>query len=316
VSIVILTNAASRYNRTHSRAQTALEAGIPGARHIRTRCPAEIDAAVDAVLACSPRLLAINGGDGTVQHTLTALLRRVGVAELPPLALLPGGTTNMTARAINGRALSFQDALRRLAAAANEVVTAGNVAVEVALPSGEHHWGFFWGMGAILRGIEYCQQHVYRTGIGGEQAPAIALVRTAWGITRRQPPFSGGVTVDLAGGPITGEFDASIFLVTALDQLFLGIRPFWGGGAGALRGLMVEEPADRLLRNMPALLRGRPNRHMTPAHGYSAFRLDRLEVRSAARFTLDGEFHDIADGTLELSATPPIAFVRLGEVCA
>jgi hypothetical protein len=168
-------------------------------------------------------------------------------------------------------------------------------------------------MGAILRGIEYCQNTVYGAGIGGEQASGVALVRTVVGIARRQAPFSGGVTVQLEGANPSGRFDASILLATTLDQLFLGIRPFWGSGAGEVRGLLVEEPAHRLLRNLPALLRGRPNRHMTAATGYHSFRTDTLGVAAAGRFMLDGELYDFEDGPLVLEPSAPLRFLRLGS---
>ena len=145
------------------------------------------------------------------------------------------------------------------------------------------------------------------------EASGVALVRTVVGIARRQAPFSGGVTVQLEGANPSGRFDASILLATTLDQLFLGIRPFWGSGAGEVRGLLVEEPARRLLRNLPALLRGRPNRHMTAATGYHSFRTDTLGVAAAGRFMLDGELYDFEDGPLVLEPSAPLRFLRLGS---
>ncbi len=229
VSIAILTNTANRYNRKHPAVGSAILAAVPGAAHVPTRGTAEIAPALDRMLAEGCRLLVLNGGDGTVQKVVTELLARADPDRCPILAILPGGTTNMTARSINGRALSFSEALDAL----GRQVAAGHPPVRrralvARQPSGVRLAGFFWGMGAILRGIEYCQDSVYGTGIGGEQASGVALVRTVVGIARRQPPFSGGVTVDLSGAHPTGRFDASILLATTLEQLFLGIRPFWG----------------------------------------------------------------------------------------
>jgi len=315
VSIAILTNTANRYNRAHPEVGADLLAALPGSFHMATRGTTEIGPALDRAIAAGVRLLVLNGGDGTVQKVLTELLARAGVRVLPTLALLPGGTTNMSARSINGAALSFRQALSALARLApGSHAPIERQALVAEQPSGARLVGFFWGMGAILRGIEYCQNTVYGTGIGGEQASAVALVRTVAGIARRHPAFSGGVTVQLDGVVPAGRFDASILLATTLDQLFLGIRPFWGGGAGALRGLLVEEPAHRLLRNLPALLRGRPNRHMTPAIGYHSFTSDALAVQAHGRFTLDGEMYDFEDGPLRLRPSAPLRFLRLGDV--
>jgi len=314
VSIAILTNTANRYNRAHPDVEADILAALPGARHIATRGTADIAPALDRLIADQCRLLVLNGGDGTVQKVLTELLERAPADAWPTLAILPGGTTNMTARSINGRALSFRRALDALA----RQVASGQAPIErpalvAEQPSGTRLAGFFWGMGAILRGIEYCQNTVYGTGIGGEQASGVALVRTVFGIARRQPPFSGGAPVALTGSVPAGRFDASILLATTLEQLFLGIRPFWGTGAGAVRALLVEEPARRLVRNLPALLRGRPNRHMTPATGYHSFHTDALGVEADGRFTLDGELYDFEDGPLQLRPSAPLRFLRLGD---
>ena len=49
----------------------------------------------------SADLVAFFSGDGTVQITLSQVLRQVPAAALPPIAMLPFGTTNMNARDIN-----------------------------------------------------------------------------------------------------------------------------------------------------------------------------------------------------------------------
>jgi len=315
VSTVILTNTVNRYNRRHPDVGHAILAAVPGARYLATHGSEEVVPALERLLADDCHLLVLNGGDGTVQKVVTELLPRTTPANRPTLAILPGGTTNMTARSINGGALSFRQALRALAQrAGSSTAIIERPAVEAEQPSGTRLAGFFWGMGAILRGIEYCQSTVYGTGIGGEQASGVALARTVIGIARRQPPFSGGVTVTLAGTEPSGRFAASILLATTLEQLFLGIRPFWGDAPGALRGLLIEEPAQRLVRNLPALLRGRPNRHMTAATGYHPLASDRLQVSSAGRFTLDGELFDFEPGPLTLRPTAPLRFLRLGSL--
>ena len=309
----ILINTANRYNRRHPDVGARIARALPNALVIATRGIDEIESALDRVRQSGADLLVLNGGDGTVQKVVTALLARPNPAALPTLALLPGGTTNMTARSINGRALSFD---RALAALANKAPTRRDrilrPALLATLPSGRQVAGFFWGMGAVLRGIEYCQKTVYEAGIGGEQASGVALVRTVIGIARRQPPFAGGATVDLAGAEPSGRFEASILLATTLEQLFLGIRPFWGPERGTLRGVLIEEPAHRLLRNLPALLRGRPNRHMTAATGYHPISTDHLRVSASGRFTLDGELYDFEPGGLQLAPSAPLGFLRLG----
>jgi hypothetical protein len=58
-------------------------------------------------------LIALFGGDGTMQITLSRLLEEIPTSELPPVALLPFGTTNMNAADIN-RARGRKAAVARL----------------------------------------------------------------------------------------------------------------------------------------------------------------------------------------------------------
>ena len=94
----ILTNPHSNRNRRHlPRLRSQLER-LSDVRHIETASLADLPAAVDKLLADGTELLGINGGDGTVHLVLTELLRVGEGRSLPAIALLPGGTTSMSAR--------------------------------------------------------------------------------------------------------------------------------------------------------------------------------------------------------------------------
>src|SRR5262245_52671598 len=65
--------------------------------HREVVTPEDIAAALVAMAAQQVDVLAVCGGDGTVQATLTTLFHTKPFEVRPPLALLAGGTTNMTA---------------------------------------------------------------------------------------------------------------------------------------------------------------------------------------------------------------------------
>ncbi|MDZ7826711.1 MAG: diacylglycerol kinase family protein [Gammaproteobacteria bacterium] len=93
--MAILSNAGSGRNRGRNALLRTLDA-VSGVHHRITRSAEEVDAALAELLAPAPAVLAVNGGDGTVQAVLTALEQRGG-GDCPPLAILPAGSTNMTA---------------------------------------------------------------------------------------------------------------------------------------------------------------------------------------------------------------------------
>jgi len=312
----ILTNPHSNRNRRHLPRLRSQLARHPEIRHVETASLDELPAAVDALLHDGVELLGINGGDGTVHLALTALLRATADdgKAMPALALLPGGTTSMSARGVNGGAVPFERALSNLLEA-----TAGKRAGQArhlirVHPVGTNaQLGLCMGMGAIVSGIEYCHERIYKLGLRDERAAGMALLRAGWGIARRESVFSDGVpiSVDIDGERHSAR--ASIFLVTTLSELLLGIRPFWGNGADPLRITLVREHAKRFLRSFPDLLRGRPEPHLTEAAGYFSRRGERVEIRCDGPYMIDGEIYHPRTGELTVDAFGPVTIVPLGD---
>ncbi len=111
MSVAVISNLNSRRNQRLAGPVRALLETRPDVIHIESRDLGELPAHLDALRGSGASHLAINGGDGTAQQTLTAMLN--GTWTHPPtLAVLPGGTTNMTAHDLNGGKLGLLAALR------------------------------------------------------------------------------------------------------------------------------------------------------------------------------------------------------------
>jgi hypothetical protein len=80
-----------------------------------------------------------------------------------------------------------------------------------------------------------------------------------------------------------------LLLVTTLDRLILGVRPFWGAGIGPLRLTVLDEGHRGLLRALPALVQGRRIPWATPSNGYLSCRAREIELDLPGGFALDGE---------------------------
>lgn len=327
MTVLVVSNAgAARARRRVDALRQALPE--PAASHRITEHPQALLALVGHDRWRRDDLLVINGGDGSVQHALTALLGRCPPARWPAVACLPGGTTNMTAYDLNahrdfGRCLGT---LKRACAPGDPVPPAPRRVVRVSgvketAPGGEapDQYGLFFGVGTIVQGIEYFHARIRRRG-GHELGAGAALVRTLWGIARHQEPFSEPLRVRMTPPALTGpdggegaaaELSVRLLLATTLDRLFLGIRPYWGSGTGALKATMVERRARGFLSRMPRLLRGRPDETMTPALGYHSGRVDRLSLTFHGPCTLDGELFGNTDDPIDVCATEPVRFLRL-----
>jgi diacylglycerol kinase family enzyme len=282
-------------------------------RHIETASLSDLPAAVETLLADGVELLGINGGDGTVHLVLSALWRASAGQPLPALAFLPGGTTNMSARDINGGAVSVRSAFEAmLKAAAGNPTAAPRHLLHVHGTGAEPQLGLCLGMGAVVRGIEFCHERIFSLGIRDEWATGVALLRAGWGIARREAVFADGVPLTISIDGERHESRASIFLISALAELMLGIRPFWGGGNEPLRVTLVREHAHRFMRSFPDLLRGRPEPHLTEAAGYLSRRGHEIEIRGECPYTIDGEVYRASTNYLRVDAFGPVNTIALG----
>ena len=321
--VAVISNLNSRRNQRLAGPVRALLEASPDVIHVESRDSSELPAMLDALRRQGPSHVAINGGDGTAQQTLTAMLNG-DWPDPPTLAVLPGGTTNMTAHDLNGGKLGLLPALRAFLDAAQRATPPGLTPqtpgltpknrriIRVRCDGQADQYGFCFGLGAIVRGIRYCHERIYRTRIPKGLAPGVAMLRAFYGIARREPVFAEGLPVTLryAGCEPAAQserLDTSFMCISTLERLFLGMTPFWGSGTGDLAMTIVRENPERLLRTLPALLRGQPTRHLTPDKGYSSRRLDCLQIESDGQYMLDGEIFPVVESPLRLDAiTLPI----------
>jgi diacylglycerol kinase (ATP) len=332
MKVLIISNATARArHRVPAIRQALPESGA--LVHSVTRQADELAALVGHDRWQPEDLLVVNGGDGSVQHVLTHLLNHCPPSRLPRLACLPGGTTNMTAFDINDHR-SFRRCLETLgqvaAAAPDRCPSAPRPVVRVHPRIGTEadcRYGLFFGTGTIVQGIEYFHQRVRPSGGRHELGAGVAMLRALWGILRGQPPFAEPLPVAMrAPGLLTPALEPAcrsddalqplavrLLLVTALDRLLLGIRPYWGAdtAVGSLRATLVESRAPRLMRSMPRLLRGRPGPGMTPASGYHSGRVGAVQLRFRGSYTLDGELFANGGDTIAVQPSVPVRFVPL-----
>lgn len=312
--LAILSNPRSKAG--HARQQLiASLSGLSGVDHRLSGTVDDLPAMLTDMLATRPQVLAVNGGDGTLQAVLTVLLGGA-FDELPLLCALPGGSTNMSAGDLGAggslrRALKSLLTLRERALDSWPVVTRS--VLELRSPEGAFHAGLFFGVGTIVRGAEFWQRELRASGRTGELAAGAALGRGAWGMLRRQPPFADPTRLRLeldAAAPMDAE--VALLLVTVMRRLFLGLTPFWGAGDGALACTWIDDRPRRLLRRLPALLLGR-SAGLPADEGYHSRRADQIRLGLNDVWLLDGELRP-GGTTLAFSPSRPLRFVDLKQV--
>ncbi|MFW6076784.1 MAG: diacylglycerol kinase family protein [Hyphomicrobiales bacterium] len=258
--------------------------------------------------------LFISSGDGTVHAIQTELAERNPFAGLPRLAILPHGTTNMTAAdlGVRARKLDRQLALIGDSGAARTLKT--RPTVKVANPDdGRVRHGMFLGTGGIWRGVQFCQDRVHATGLKGDWATGITLVaglasavlgRVRAGEDRLDRPYHMRIEAD--GERVIDALQV-VFLATTLDRLILGTRPFWGGATAPLRATTIAHPPPSL-RCARAVLYGEEERDV-PAQCRS-FAAHEIAVSVGCAFVMDGEIFDGPDNAaLRIETGPEFTYL-------
>lgn len=301
--------------------------GVALARVLENRKPASVETVLlDSFDELEPALsrfanhgisnLFISSGDGTIQAIQTWLGEKRAFRQLPRLALLPHGTTNMTAAD-----LGFQNRAIEAQASMIADVRPTNLharpTLRIANPRGHGPvHGMFFGTGAVAHATRYCQQAFNDKGIGGNLA-TFATLASVFGKTlfrradvadteRFDRPYDISVTCNgqaLTSGPQT------LVLATTLQKLILGSKPFWGGGAEPLRITTIPFPVPNLWRWVLPTLYGSEGRKAPP--GSESMSCTMCEVSTPTDFVLDGEFYGSpSDAPLRLETGPVIEYIR------
>jgi hypothetical protein len=314
----ILTNPLSGKNRRGHYVKTRkLLMDYPQVLNRDVQTPKQIDTALKDFADKDVGLIIISGGDGTVQATLTSLLRQGPLETLPLLAILAAGTTNMNAGDV-GITGNPANALRELLVWANTPSRTAAVRkraiLRVQQVGGEGPlYGMFFGIVGIAQGTRFFHNHVNPMGLRGEFGPGLALLRLwyDWARGRNRYLHPEDVTIELDGQPAV-QREILLIMVSTLERLMLGLRPFWGAGHGPLHYTQVDAKAVHMLRVLPALLRGRRHSRLTVENGYLSKNVNQLHVFTRGEFALDGEVYPTnGSEPIVLTDGGPISFLSI-----
>jgi hypothetical protein len=290
----MISNPLSGGNRKGLGAVRAALARRPGALHREARNPEEAASVVAEFAGRGVDVIAINGGDGTIQAVLTALFRSRRYASPPLLAVLRSGTDSIIAEDV-GLQGSRDRGLRRLldglAAPGGRFGVRKRPVLRVrTAPDPDPRFGLIFGAAAVYQGIEYCKRRIYTLGLHGEIAPSLTLARFLLAAFRRDSrivrPVPATLRIDQAP-PLEENF--LLLYISTLERLFLGLRPHWGREDAPLHFTAMGGRPRHFLRVLPGLARGRSGRWSTPENGYFSHNAHEIRLKMASGFILDGE---------------------------
>ena len=291
----------------------------PEVVHLETTCGAAVPEALWELANQDVDILAVNGGDGTLQFVLTEILGHDAFdGRVPMIAPLRGGRTNMTALDIgtqrdSAQAMSDLISAVRAGEIEDRIVERNVLRVEYGLQH-DLGYGMFFGGGVIARAVELVQRAFPKgraQGVfGGTLVTAGLLGRLATGQGTGDVLEPDKVEVLLDREPVDAD-QFTILMGCTLDRLFSGMNPFWGRGEGPVRFTGFEKNAEQLWKAIPGILKGQPAEWVGESSGYISRNVRQVAMRLDSAFTIDGEvFENRSDGGMHISAEDVVRFVR------
>ncbi|OHD04830.1 diacylglycerol/lipid kinase family protein [Sphingopyxis sp. RIFCSPHIGHO2_12_FULL_65_19] len=320
-SVALLSNPRSTGNRSLLPRVREYCAAHPDIFHYEVEDVDQIEKAIRTMAMVGPRVVVINGGDGTVQAALTEIYSggHFGGSP-PPVAVLPNGKTNLIALDL-GAAGDPIKALQRVI----DLVETGRLEDHVierqliSLDSGGDTrpvLGMFLGGAYLADVMLYCRNRIYPlglpNGVSHFLAAILGLFAMLFGLGGgRLPPKPEPMTVSLIRqGEYKGKF--SLLIVTTLEKLLLSIRTNDNAGeSGQMKLLAVERGLGALVRMLGATWRGTlGQRQLEGVHFQQG---DEIRIEGdRSNVILDGEIFQAKNGMpIILTSTQPVPFLRL-----
>ena len=261
-------------------------------------------------------VLGISGGDGTLHHTLTAMIRTYGEEPLPPVAILRGGTMNTIARSfgIFGETpqLTFELVDRHRRGLLDTIPWFEREILQVG-----DAYGFIFGNGIIYNFLhEY-----YATGAPSPSTAAQLILR-ATGSTMVRGPLSKRIYKRfharvVADGDRWACEDFITVAAAVVEQIGLGFKPFYRvhEDQSAFAVLGIHTDAVGFVAELPSIMAGKPMRRdkvIDQAAHHVVFEAD-----EPLEYIIDGDTYvqkEGSSGSLTLRVGPKLRFLRCNVV--
>ena len=316
--IALLSNPRSTGNLAQLARIRSYCAEHPDIFHYEVEQVEQISDALRTIARVRPKLLVINGGDGTVQAALTEMYNgdHFG-AERPPVAVLPNGKTNLIAIDLGAHGDPVT-ALGRLLDMAQQDLTPHLVARElIALRTdgtAKPVIGMFLGGAGLAETMLYCRHKIYPLGLPNGVSHALTalavIFRLVFKVRASFLPGNGSaLQISTRGdGRLSGHF--AVLAVTTLDKLLLSSE-VKGSRRGALKLLAVDERPMSLIRAFVASLLGKLDG--LKVSGVHIEETDEISIEGdRSNVILDGETFSAEIGKpIRLTSAQPLSFVRL-----
>ena len=295
----------------------------PDVFHYEVEHAHQIGEAMKVIARVRPKVLAINGGDGTVQAALTELYNGGHFGdEPPPVAVLPSGKTNLIALDLGARGDPIETLERLIGLARTDLkpFTVERELIALRRPGGSSHEdlpviGMFLGGAALAETMLYCRERIYPLGLPNSVAHVLAAVAGMTKLILRVkadflPPDSKPLSLSLSDERASLDGRFSLLMITTMERVLLSMN-LGDRREGALKLLAVEERPESVFGAFFASVAGKLGRRRL--RGVHFEQADEIVIESeSSHVILDGEtFRASAGRPIHLRTALPLSFVKL-----
>ena len=277
----------------------------------------EINQACISIMKSDPELFIIVAGDGTVQAVqscLFSLKKAKKIHRLPWFLLIPGGTTNMTARDMGVRGHPLNVLERVLKSIEKRKIK--NIAIRPAMriqQTGRPDiYGMFFGAGMIASGTKYFQKHVRDSGITGELASFIVVIKLLFKLIKgEESEYTRPVNVRFNdSSENVRDMNSLLLLVTTLDRLLFGLRPYWGSESLPVHLTSIRNKSRLFWFSLLRIV-FRLAGSLSEQGGYYSSNNKQIKLLMDGDFIVDGELFQCTrqNGPIKITATELLTFI-------
>ncbi|QHI95589.1 hypothetical protein GT348_04300 [Aristophania vespae] len=264
--------------------------------------------------------IVINGGDGTVSGCLTAIESVYPKENLPNIAVIPSGNTNLIAGDV-GFGKRGTEALDRLFKP-QSLAYKRRSPLRLSWPGDDRTpvLGMFGGCTGYARAVRIAHSPTVLKFAPHDLAVFLTILSSVASLfikKSRQKWLNGNKlswSAQTSEGLLTHDDASFLFLATGLEKISHGIWPFWspGGNAKGFHFLNVSCFPANLPSAICNLLRGKAPQWLRQHPDYISQMTTSMSIETDSDFVLDGEvFHPPSDSKLLLEQGPSFRFLHV-----
>lgn len=314
----LISNPRSFYNRR--RPEPVLQSILkdyPEVHKYPARDRADIRTAVEALHAIDARLVIANGGDGTVQGVISEVWHKWQGKNMPLLAVMPGGRTNVISQDLNVK-MRPRNILRNILqnyCSGDADKRIHRALLDIRIDNKVTELGFLISAAGLAGGIEQCWDFRYRYrkfGLYGGFGTAAWVIRRLLGTPAGKPilePRKAKVIID--GERIPGD-QQQLVMITTNQQFPVLIHPFWSQSQDSqseIKITAVKADAKGLWwRSLPLALGW--GKMLSESAGFYSRSAKHIQMQLEQSFHLDGESWTLEHPqTVDIRPGPTLEFI-------